>query len=60
MKTADRRRGAPLLRFADLTLDEHLVQAARNAADNMLDAHTEAARAHMDRWLGGRAEFLRA
>src|SRR5882672_5042028 len=30
-----RQSGAPLLRFADLALDEHLVQAARNAAQRM-------------------------
>jgi ATP-dependent DNA helicase RecG len=55
-----RQSGAPLLRFADLSLDEDLVQAARAVAETMLDAHAEAAQAHMDRWLGGRADFLRA
>jgi len=55
-----RQSGAPLLRFADLALDEDLVQAARAAAETMLDQHAGAAQAHMDRWLGGRADFLRA
>jgi ATP-dependent DNA helicase RecG len=55
-----RQSGAPLLRFADLSADGKLVEAARNAADVMLDSHPAAAHSHMDRWLGGRAEFLRA
>ena len=52
--------GAPMLRFADLATDERLANAAREAAELMLDAHPEAARRHLDRWLGGRAEFLKA
>ena len=55
-----RQSGAPLLRFADLSMDEDLVEAARAAAETMLDEHAEAAQAHMERWLGGRADFLRA
>jgi ATP-dependent DNA helicase RecG len=55
-----RQSGAPLLRFADLTLDEDLVRAARQAAVRMLDAHPAAAEKHVARWLGGRAEYLKA
>ncbi|HEV7913604.1 MAG TPA: ATP-dependent DNA helicase RecG, partial [Albitalea sp.] len=55
-----RQSGAPLLRFADLTLDEDLVRAARDAAKRMLDAHPQAAEKHVARWLGGRAEYLKA
>ncbi|HEX6704018.1 MAG TPA: ATP-dependent DNA helicase RecG [Albitalea sp.] len=55
-----RQSGAPLLRFADLTLDEDLVKAARQAAQVMLERHPAAAEKHIARWLGGRAEYLKA
>jgi len=55
-----RQSGAPLLRFADLALDEDLVHVARRAAASMLDAHPTAADKHVARWLGGRAEYLKA
>jgi ATP-dependent DNA helicase RecG len=49
--------GAPLLRFADLVADEPLLEAARAAADELLDADEALARRHIDRWLGLRADF---
>ena len=55
-----RQSGAPLLRFADITEDASLVEAAREAAEVMLDQHPDAARQHLERWLGGRAEFMKA
>jgi len=55
-----RQSGAPLLRFADLMLDEDLVRAARQAAERLLDRHPAAAQKHVARWLGGRAEYLKA
>ncbi|CAG1018230.1 partial ATP-dependent DNA helicase RecG, partial [Burkholderiaceae bacterium] len=55
-----RQSGAPLLRFADLVLDEALVGAARRAAQRMLDRHPQAAERHIARWLGGRSEYLKA
>jgi len=55
-----RQSGAPLLRFADLSLDEDLVRAARHAAERMLELHPAAADKHVARWLGGRAEYLKA
>ena len=55
-----RQSGAPLLRFADLTRDEDLVAAARDCAEMLLEQHPDIAAAHMERWLGGRAEFLKA
>jgi ATP-dependent DNA helicase RecG len=55
-----RQSGAPLLRFADITEDASLVEAAREAAEVMLDKHPDAARQHLERWLGGRAEFMKA
>jgi ATP-dependent DNA helicase RecG len=53
-----RQSGLPLLRFADLVQDDDLVQAARAAADVMLDRHPDEARRHVERWLGGRADFM--
>jgi len=55
-----RQSGAPLLRFAELTLDEHLVKSARDAAQQMLDKLPQAAERPVARWLGGRAEYLKA
>jgi ATP-dependent DNA helicase RecG len=55
-----RQSGAPLLRFADLALDEALVQQARQAAQLLLDRSPAAAERHIARWLGGRAEYLKA
>ena len=56
----ERQSGAPLLRFADLATDTHLLEWARAAADHMLDAHPQAAQRHMDRWRGSKAEYLKA
>ncbi|WP_144264610.1 ATP-dependent DNA helicase RecG [Polaromonas sp. C04] len=55
-----RQSGAPLLRFADLALDADLLDWARNLAPQMLDQHPELADKHVQRWLGGRAEYLKA
>jgi ATP-dependent DNA helicase RecG len=55
-----RQSGVPLLRFADLVRDADLLAAARTTAERMLDAFPEAAHAHLERWVGGRAELLRA
>lgn len=49
--------GAPLLRFADLVADEPLLEAARAAAEELLNADEALARRHIDRWLGLRADF---
>jgi ATP-dependent DNA helicase RecG len=55
-----RQSGAPLLRFADMTLDEAMVRRARAAAEVLLDRHPQAAARHVSRWLGTKAEFLKA
>lgn len=55
-----RQSGAPLLRFADITTDALLLDWAREAAPRMLDQHPELARRHVDRWLGTKAEYLKA
>jgi ATP-dependent DNA helicase RecG len=55
-----RQSGDALLRFADLADDSALLQHARRAAPLLLDRHPEAARAHVQRWLGGKVEFMKA
>ncbi|MCV2358421.1 ATP-dependent DNA helicase RecG [Paucibacter sp. TC2R-5] len=55
-----RQSGAELLRFADLQEDSVLLQAARRLAPQLLDKHPQAARRQVERWLGSKAEFLKA
>jgi ATP-dependent DNA helicase RecG len=55
-----RQSGEAMLRFADLATDDDLLELARHAAPLMLDRYPVQAQAHMQRWLGARAEFLKA
>ena len=55
-----RQSGVPMLRFADLDRDEALIECARDVADELIAREPGAAAAHVERWLGGRAEFFRA
>jgi ATP-dependent DNA helicase RecG len=55
-----RQSGAAMLRFADLATDSHLLDWARSAAAQMLVQHPQAAERHIARWLGNKAEFLKA
>ncbi len=55
-----RQSGAALLRFADLNDDLRLLHAARAAAAAMLERYPTAAERHVLRWLGGRADYLKA
>ena len=55
-----RQSGAPLLRFADLSTDALLLDWARNLAPLMLDQHRALAERHVERWLGSKAEYLKA
>ena len=55
-----RQSGAPLLRFADLETDADWLAWARGVAPQMLDQYAELAHRHILRWLGGKAEFLKA
>jgi ATP-dependent DNA helicase RecG len=56
----ERQSGAALLRFADLDTDVELLEWARSAAPRMLDQYPTLAHKHVQRWLGGKAEFLKA
>jgi ATP-dependent DNA helicase RecG len=55
-----RQSGDALLRFADLNEDSALLQHARRIAPMLLKDHPDAARAQVARWLGAKAEFLKA
>ena len=55
-----RQSGAALLRFADLATDTELLNWARAAAPEMLDRYPDLAEKHVHRWLGSKAEYLKA
>jgi len=55
-----RQSGAPLLRFADMALDEAWVHQARRVATALLDRHPRVAEQHVARWLGTKSEYLKA
>jgi ATP-dependent DNA helicase RecG len=55
-----RQSGAALLRFANLEEDADLLAWARDAAPRLLDRFPALAHQHVARWLGGKAEFLKA
>jgi ATP-dependent DNA helicase RecG len=55
-----RQSGTALLRFADLDRDAELVEAAREEATRMLASDPQRVDAHLERWLAGREEFLKA
>jgi ATP-dependent DNA helicase RecG len=53
----ERQSGIPLLRFADLERDAALVDAARDAAERLLERDPVLASRHVERWLPGRHEM---
>ena len=55
-----RQSGDALLRFADLAEDAPLLRRAREVAPRLLAEHAEAARAQVQRWLGGRTDYFKA
>ncbi len=55
-----RQSGADLLRFADLQEDAPLLVAARAVAPRLLAEHPDAAQAQVQRWLGAKAELMKA
>ena len=55
-----RQSGAALLRFADLDADADLLAWAQQLAPWMLDHHPDLARQHVQRWLGGKSDYLKA
>jgi ATP-dependent DNA helicase RecG len=55
-----RQSGAAMLRFADLVTDAALLDWARQAAPIMLERYPALADKHVQRWLGGKAQYLKA
>jgi len=55
-----RQSGAALLRFADVAQDDALLAWARQKAPVMLDEFPALAQQHVQRWLGSKAEFMKA
>jgi ATP-dependent DNA helicase RecG len=53
-----RQSGVAMLRFADISADEDLLDRARETADELLRDHPEAARAHLQRWMSSRHDYL--
>ncbi|MDD4911446.1 MAG: ATP-dependent DNA helicase RecG [Sideroxydans sp.] len=53
-----RQSGVAMLRFADLTEDEDLLEQARLSADELLRDAPEVARAHLHRWMANKHDFL--
>jgi ATP-dependent DNA helicase RecG len=55
-----RQSGAPLLRFADLATDAPWLEWARTWAPTMLAHQPQLASRHVQRWLGGKSDFVKA
>jgi ATP-dependent DNA helicase RecG len=55
-----RQSGVAMLRFADISEDEDLLDQARQVADELLRDFPEAARAHLQRWMAGKHDFINA
>jgi ATP-dependent DNA helicase RecG len=55
-----KQSGDAMLRFVDLQRDAWLIELAQKAADRLLADHRELVERHLERWLGSRAEFLKA
>jgi ATP-dependent DNA helicase RecG len=55
-----RQSGAVLLRFADLATDSALLERSRQLAPVLLDQYPDLADQHIARWLGGKAQYLKA
>ena len=55
-----RQSGIPLLRFADLNRDVDLLEQARATAATLQRDQPDAARRHLERWLGARHDYLKA
>ncbi len=53
-----RQSGVAMLRFADLTEDEDLLEQARLTADELLRDAPDVARAHLQRWMANKHDFL--
>jgi len=55
-----KQSGDAMLRFVDLQRDAWLIELAQQAAERLLANHPDIVERHLARWLGSRAEFLKA
>jgi ATP-dependent DNA helicase RecG len=55
-----KQSGDAILRFVDLQRDAWLIELAQKAAERLLVEHADLVERHLERWLGSRAEFLKA
>jgi ATP-dependent DNA helicase RecG len=55
-----KQSGDAMLRFVDLQRDAWLIELAQKAAERLLADHADIVERHLERWLGSRAEFLKA
>ena len=53
-----RQSGVAMLRFADISADEDLLELARQTADELLRDSPETARAHLHRWMANKHDYL--
>ncbi len=53
-----RQSGVAMLRFADISADEDLLQQARQVADQLLRDYPKAAQAHLRRWMANKQDYL--
>ena len=53
-----RQSGVAMLRFADISADEDLLNYARQVADELLRDFSGAARAHLQRWMANKHDYL--
>lgn len=53
-----RQSGVAMLRFADISADEDLLNQARTAADQLLRDFPDAAQAHLQRWIANKHDYL--
>lgn len=54
-----RQSGVPMLRFADLDQDLDLLESARTVVPQLIRDHPAMVERQLERWLGGRQEYLR-
>lgn len=55
-----KQSGEAMLRFVDLQRDAWLIQIAQELAEHWLQAYPELVKAHLERWMGSRTDFLKA
>jgi ATP-dependent DNA helicase RecG len=56
----ERQSGSAMLRFADLLEDQDLLEQAGEQSLRLLKLRPDLAQAHVERWLGGRTELIKA